>query len=105
MTTSELGRVSLTTCEMDTGKSSLLRMYPYRIAPGLKEALHAAKVRSLLQAGIIAPSFSPWSSPMVPVQKTDGTIWLCIDLRHLNRVSDAHGGKFIGGTGRGSVDV
>ena len=59
---------------------------PYRIAQGLKEELHQ-EIRSLVQEGILVPSRSPWSSPMVPIKKTDGTLRLCIDFRCLNKVT------------------
>ena len=37
----------------------------------------------------IVPSTSPWSFPLVPVQKHDGTIRVCVDYRKLNQVTKA----------------
>ena len=31
------------------------------------------------------PSVSPWSSPIIPVRKKDGSVRLCIDFRRLNK--------------------
>ena len=84
--TTDLGRIGSVSCELDTGQASALRSGSYRIAPGLMEPLKD-EIKGLLRAGIIVSSKSPWSSPMVPVKKTDGTIRLCIDFRQLNKVT------------------
>ena len=41
----------------------------------------------MLAAGVIEPSSSPWTSPVVPVRKKDGTLRLCINYRQLNSVT------------------
>ena len=33
------------------------------------------------------PSLSPWSSPVFPVHKKDGTVRVCIDFRRLNAIT------------------
>ncbi|KRX79967.1 Transposon Ty3-I Gag-Pol polyprotein [Trichinella sp. T6] len=38
-------------------------------------------------AGVIKPASGPWSSPVVMVQKKDGSPLLCVDYRELNAVT------------------
>jgi hypothetical protein len=59
---------------------------PYRMAPTeLKELKE--QLEELLDRGFIRPSVSPWGAPMLFVKKKDGSMWLCIDYRELNRVT------------------
>jgi hypothetical protein len=41
----------------------------------------------LLKKGYICPSVSPWGTPVLFVKKKDGTLWLCIDFRQLNKIT------------------
>ena len=41
----------------------------------------------MLDEGIVSPSSSPWSSPMVSVPTRDGTHCICIDYRKPNNSS------------------
>ena len=45
------------------------------------------QIQELLQTGHIRPSSSPCGSPIVLVQKKDGTWRLCIDYRVLNKIT------------------
>ena len=41
----------------------------------------------MLRKGLIRPSASPWGSPVIFVDKRDGTTHLCVDYRKLNDVT------------------
>ncbi|XP_018014769.1 uncharacterized protein LOC108671710, partial [Hyalella azteca] len=58
------------------------RRFPPPIADEIERQCH-----ELNSLDIIEPSNSPWSSPVVPVRKKDGSIRMCIDYRQLNRVT------------------
>ncbi len=45
----------------------------------------------MLKLGVIEPSNSPWSSPIIMVPKPDDTLHFCNDFRRLNEVSEFDG--------------
>lgn len=56
----------------------------YRRLPPSQFSLVKAHIQELLQQGIVRVSSSPYSSPIVVVQKKCGDIRLCVDYRQLN---------------------
>lgn len=63
-----------------------IKQAAYRLARSEKE--HVSEyIRSSLESGIIRPPTSPWSSPILLVQKKDGTKRFCVDYWKLNAVT------------------
>ena len=81
-----LGRTTKLKHNIDTGFSSPIRQAVRRIPPHRKEEV-SALLEDMLKKDIIQPSCSPWASPVVLVQKKDGTTRFCIDYRKLNKVT------------------
>ena len=54
-------------------------------------------IQEMLDVGTIHPSSSPWASAVVLLQKKDGKLQFCIDLRRLNArtMKDAHSLSYI----------
>ena len=61
-----------------TIKQGLRRM------PLARRRLVKEELRRMLRLGIIEPSYSSWASPIVLVEKKDGTVRFCVDFRLVN---------------------
>ena len=65
---------------------------PVRRVPIFKRDILDTEIDKLRNQGLIEESISPWSSPLVLVQKKDKTWRLCVDYRRLNAqtIKDAY---------------
>ena len=84
----ERGETDLIHMEIDTGDATPKKQ-PVRRMPYAARSEIARQLKEMQENGVIQASKSPWSSPVVLVQKKDGSLRFCIDYRELNSVTKA----------------
>ncbi len=84
------GRTQVLQHDIRTPSGTVVRQRPYRVHEARRCAIEE-EVQEMLRLGVIEPSRSPWSSPIVMVPKPDGTLRFCNDFRRLNEVSEFDG--------------
>ncbi|KAL1282699.1 hypothetical protein QQF64_001502 [Cirrhinus molitorella] len=84
------GQTNVIEHEIRTPPGVIVRQRPYRVPEARRTAIES-EIQDMLKLGVIEPSRSPWSSPIVMVPKPDGTLRFCNDFRRLNEVSEFDG--------------
>jgi transposase InsO family protein len=69
-----------------TGNNNPVNSKPYRVNPE-KQQIMDNEIHSMYESGLIRPSTSCWSSPVVLVKKKDGKYRFCVDYRKLNQIT------------------
>ena len=81
-----LGRTNLVQHQINTAGARPIRQIPRRL-PLATRVDATEMIKEMQNQGIIEPSNSPWSSPVVLVKKKDGSLRFCVDYRRLNEVT------------------
>jgi len=78
--------VSLAIHQIDTGDARPMRQTLQRQPCHLLDKIDENVVK-MVEAGVIEPSCSPWTSNIVVVSKKNGSLRFCVDYRKLNSVT------------------
>ena len=79
----QLGTTRLVEHSIDVQGDQPIRQRPYRV-PETKRQQIAKEVQKMLLSNVIRPSASPWSSPVLLLEKPNGEFRFCVDYRRLN---------------------
>lgn len=82
----DLGSTTFESHRIDTGDQQPVNQPPYRMSPSNREELNH-QMESMMTNGVIRPSRSAWASPVVLVDKKDGSKRFCVDYRGVNNLS------------------
>ena len=82
----DLGRTNVTYHQIDTGDAAPIKQAPRRLPIHRRQEVEHL-INEMQEQGVIQPSQSPWASPIVLVQKKDGSIRFCVDYRKVNKVT------------------
>ena len=83
--TTKPGKTKLVTHNIRTTDSPI-RLKPYRIPHSMRNEIKNV-LDEMQKHGIIRPSCSPYSAPIVPIRKKDSSLRICVDYRKLNNVT------------------
>ena len=83
---SELGSTNLVSHTINTGDSPPVRQ-PVRRTPFALHEKMEELIQNMMAQGVIQHSNSPWASPVVLVEKKDGSYRFCVDYQRLNAVT------------------
>lgn len=71
---------------INTGDAEPVKQRYYPVSPYVREVMYK-ELDKMLQLGVVEPSNSAWSSPVVLVKKSNGDTRFCVDYRVLNKLT------------------
>ena len=80
------GCTSIAEHSIEMENAQPVRLPPYCLPHAYRDTIDQ-ELQDVEEAGITEPSSSAWASPLLLVEKKDGTIRLCVDYRKLSSVS------------------
>ena len=85
--TSIPGKTELLEHDIKLSTAEPVRSKGYPLPYKTREIMES-EIDEMIELGVIEPSISPYSSPIVLVPKKDGSVRFCIDFRKLNKVTE-----------------
>ena len=82
----KFGRTKLVKHKIDTGDHKPIKIPPRRL-PFAQREIVEKEIQKMLDNNIIESSESPWSAPLLLVEKKDKSWRFCVDYRQLNKVT------------------
>ena len=82
----DLGRTDIIRHQIETGYERPIKQRAYRTSYTENNIIQQ-EIDKMLRQGIIRPSISPWSSPVVLVKKKNGETRFCVNYRKLNQIT------------------
>lgn len=82
----KLGCTTLVHHKIDTGTTEPIKQRYYPVSP-TKQAAINEELDNMLRLGVVEPSTSAYSSPILLITKKDGTRRFCVDFRKINKVT------------------
>lgn len=82
----DLGECTISAPPILTSSETPILSRPYRV-PEKYQAELDKHIDAMLRVGVLEKSNTPWVSPVVIVQKSDGNLRPCVDFRALNKIA------------------
>ena len=81
------GKTDIIQHEINLEDTKPIALKPYYRRSPLEKEFIQDEIDKMLRQGIIKPSDSPWTAPVVVVKKKEGKLRFCVDYRQLNKVT------------------